>query len=106
MRLHRSLLLGLGLLVPMTARAQSSNSAPLPVRFSGYLQARETWQENAGLTASINRARLTASGSIVDGLTWRIQGEFRTGNVGTGRASVSLQDAVIRYAKPTWAVQA
>ena len=30
-------------------------------------------------------------------VTWRIQGEFRTGNVGTGRASVSLQDAYVRW---------
>jgi hypothetical protein len=106
MRLHRPLLLGLSLLVPITAHAQSPAPAPSPVRIGGYLQARETWQENVGLTASINRARLTASGSIVDGVTWRVQGEFRTGNVGTGRASVSLQDAVIRYAKGPWGIQA
>lgn len=106
MRLHRQLLVVFGFLVPISAHAQSSAPAAPPVRFSGYLQARETWQENAGLTASINRARLTASGSIVDGVTWRIQGEFRTGNVGTGRASVSLQDAFIRYARNTWALQA
>ena len=30
-------------------------------------------------------------------MTWRVQGEFRTGSVGTGRASVSLQDAYVRY---------
>ncbi|HEU4649704.1 MAG TPA: porin [Gemmatimonadales bacterium] len=106
MRLHRPFMLGLGLLAPATVRAQSSAPASPPVRFSGYLQARETWQQDVGLTASINRARLTASGAIVDGVTWRIQGEFRTGNVGTGRASVSLQDAFIRYAKDTWGVQA
>lgn len=106
MRLRRSLLLGLGLLAPTIARAQSSASALPSVRFSGYLQARETWQQDVGLTASINRARLTAGGAIVDGVTWRIQGEFRTGNVGTGRASVSLQDAFVRYARNTWAVQA
>lgn len=106
MRLHRPLLLGLGLLAPAAVHAQSSASASPSVRFSGYLQARETWQRDVGLTASINRARLTASGAIVDGVTWRIQGEFRTGNVGTGRASVSLQDAFIRYAKDNWGVQA
>jgi hypothetical protein len=106
MRLIRQLVLGLSLFLPLTARAQSSDPAPSPVRFNGYLQARETWQENVGLTASINRARLAASGSIVDGLTWRIQGEFRTGSVGTGRASVSLQDAFIRYTRPTLALQA
>ena len=81
-------------------------AAPSPVKLSGYLQAREVYQDNIGLTASINRARLSASGGIVEGVTWRVQGEFRTGSVGTGRASVSLQDAYIRYNPGTWAVQA
>jgi phosphate-selective porin len=73
---------------------------------SGYIQAREVYQNSIGLTSSINRARLTASGGIVQGVTWRVQGEFRTGSVGTGRASVSLQDAYIRYTPGSWAVQA
>jgi len=80
--------------------------APSPVKLSGYVQAREVYQNEVGLTGSINRARLTASGGIVEAVTWRVQGEFRTGSVGTGRASVSLQDAYIRYNPGTWAVQA
>ena len=80
--------------------------APSPVKLSGYIQAREVYQRNVGLTASINRARLSASGGIVQGVTWRVQGEFRTGSVGNGRASVALQDAYIRYNPGAWAVQA
>ncbi|MEA2724783.1 MAG: phosphate-selective porin OprO and OprP [Gemmatimonadales bacterium] len=80
--------------------------APSPVKLSGYIQAREVYQNNVGLTSSINRARLSASGGIAQGVIWRIQGEFRTGSVGTGRASVSLQDAYIRYNPGAWAVQA
>ncbi len=79
---------------------------PSPVKLSGYIQAREVYQSDVGLTGTINRARLSASGGIVQGVTWRVQGEFRTGSVGTGRASVSLQDAYIRYNPGTWAVQA
>ena len=79
---------------------------PCPVKLSGYIQAREVYQSEIGLTSSINRARLAASGGILEAVTWRIQGEFRTGSVGTGRASVSLQDAYIRYNPGTWAVQA
>lgn len=93
---------------PLTAQAPA-NTAPAAsptVRFTGYLQARETYQEGVGLTASINRARLTAYGTLVPSVTWRIQGEFRTGSVGTGRASVSLQDAFIRYTHTAWSVQA
>jgi hypothetical protein len=70
------------------------------------VQAREVYQSDIGLTGSINRARLSASGGIAQGVTWRVQGEFRTGSVGTGRASVALQDAYIRYNPGSWAVQA
>lgn len=79
--------------------------APSPVKLSGYIQAREIYQNEVGLTASINRARLSASGAVIEGVTWRVQGEFRTGSVGTGRASVSLQDAYLRYSPGSWAVQ-
>lgn len=78
--------------------AQASGAAPSPVKLSGYVQARETYQKGIGLNGSINRARLAASGSATGNITWRVQGEFRTGNVGTGRASVSLQDAYVRWA--------
>lgn len=76
------------------------------VRWSGYIQARETYRDGVGLTASINRARLSAAGSAAKDVTWRVQGEFRTGSVGTGRASVSLQDAYIRYRRGAAGVQA
>ncbi|MFL5402531.1 MAG: porin [Gemmatimonadales bacterium] len=84
--------------------AQSPPASPA-VKLSGYLQAREVYQRDVGLTSSINRARLAASGSVLEAVTWRIQGEFRTGSVGTGKASVSLQDAYLRYAPKLWALQ-
>ena len=68
--------LAFGLLVPGCLSAQSPSAGP-PVRFTGYLQARETYQHRVGLTASINRARLAAYGGVTPLLTWRIQGEFR-----------------------------
>jgi hypothetical protein len=84
--------------------AQTSSSPP-PVRLSGYIQGRGTFQDEIGFTGSINRARLTASGSVAGNMAWRIQGEFRTGNVGTGRASVSLQDAYVRWTRNSLGVQ-
>jgi len=87
---------------------QAPAPAPAPssgVKFSGYLQVRETAQENVGLTGSINRARLTASGGIATNFTWRIQGEFRTGNAGKS-ASVALTDGYIRWKKKDFGVQA
>jgi hypothetical protein len=77
-------------------RTPSAAAAPA-VRFTGYLQARETYRAGTGLSGSINRARLTAYGTAAKDLAWRVQGEFRTGSVGTGKASVSLQDAYLRY---------
>ena len=84
----------------------AAQSAALAVRWSGYLQARETYREGVGLTGSINRARLTAAGGGAKDVTWRVQGEFRTGSVGTGKASVSLQDAYIRYKPGAFGIQA
>jgi hypothetical protein len=49
---------------------------------------------------------LTATGGIATDFTWRIQGEFRTGNVGTGKASASLTDAYIRWKRNDLGIQA
>jgi phosphate-selective porin len=76
------------------------------VRLSGYLQARETYQAGAGLSSTVNRARLAATGSVPGDVTWRIQGEFRTGSAGNGRASVSLQDAYVRWTRRSLGIQA
>jgi hypothetical protein len=85
--------------------ATPAPSAP-SVRFTGYVQARETYRDAVGLTGSINRARLAAFGNATKDVTWRVQGEFRSGSVGTGKASVSLQDAYIRYKTGQFGVQA
>lgn len=103
---------GLLLLLAGPLASQHPAASPRPVtpssgvRLSGYLQARETWQKDIGLTGTINRARLTAAGGIATNFTWRIQGEFRTGNVGVGKASVSLQDAYIRWKRNDLGIQA
>ncbi len=92
---------------PVALVAQSPAAAPPPsVRLSGYVQGRETYQENLGLTSTINRARLAAAGGVSGNLSWRLQGEFRTGSVGSGKASVSLQDAYIRWSRNSVGVQA
>ncbi len=68
------------------------------------MQARETYQDEVGLTGSINRARLGAAGSVPGNVSWRVQGEFRTGSPGRG-ASVSLQDAYVRWTRKDLGVQ-
>lgn len=86
--------------------AQTSSGSPAPsVKLSGYIQGREVYQDNMGLTATLNRARLAAAGTVLGDVSWRIQGEFRTGSVGTGRASVALQDAYVRWAHQALGIQ-
>ncbi|MGH7497844.1 MAG: porin [Gemmatimonadales bacterium] len=87
-----------------TARAQAPDSPG--VKLGGYLQARGTYRDGVGLTGTLNRARLTATGNASRNVTFRIQGEFRTGSVGTGQASVSLTDGYIRYKPGAFGIQA
>jgi phosphate-selective porin len=97
----------LSLAAPAVAQQAAAPAPPSSsgVKFSGYIQARETYQDNAGLTATINRARLTASGGIATNFSWRIQGEFRTGSAGKS-ASVALTDGYIRWSKNEFGIQA
>jgi hypothetical protein len=62
--------------------AQGGQSTPPAMRWSGYIQARETYQDEVGLTGSVNRARLSAAGSVAGDVSWQVQGEFRTGSAG------------------------
>jgi phosphate-selective porin len=90
---------------PLAAQ-QAAAPAPTPaVKFSGYIQARETYQNDIGLTGSINRARLNMGGGIAHDFSWRISGEFRTGSPGKG-ASVALADGYIRWVRKSFGVQA
>src|SRR5689334_13398026 len=89
---------------PAPAHAPAPTQTP-SARISGYLQARETYRDGIGFIGSINRARVTVGGGVIKDVTWRVQGEFRTGSVGTGRASVSLQDAYIRYKPANLGIQ-
>ena len=98
-----ALLLSL-VLLPQAA-LQGQSSSPPSVKLGGYIQGRETYQDNVGLVGTINRARLTASGGVAGTVTWRVQGEFRTGNAGTGRASVSLADGYVRWTHNALGVQ-
>jgi phosphate-selective porin len=104
MRLSLFAWLALASLPPLQAQS-SSSSSPSAIKLSGYIQARETYQKNVGLTATINRARLAVSGSVLSRIQWKIQGEFRTGSPGTGNATVSLQDAYVRWSRSSAGVQ-
>jgi phosphate-selective porin len=93
-------------LIGSAVAAQQSAPAPSsPAKLGGYLQTRVVYQKDIGMTATINRARLQATGTIATDFSYKVQGEFHTGNVGTGKASVSLTDAYIRYSHQAFGVQ-
>ena len=92
------------LLLTASPLAAQGGQSPPSVRWSGYIQARETYQDEVGLTGSVNRARLSAAGSVAGNVSWRVQGEFRTGSAGRS-ASVSLQDAYVRWARKALGIQ-
>jgi hypothetical protein len=66
-------------------------------RVGGYLQARETYQSNVGLTASINRARVSVDGALPQHFSYRVLVEYEANGTATTAASVSLRDAYIRW---------
>lgn len=92
------------LLIPLALQAQQPASPATLVKISGYLQTRIVYQKDVGMTATLNRARLIASGTIATGFSYRLQAEFRTGSPGRG-ASVALTDAYIRYSHQGLGVQ-
>ena len=66
-------------------------------RVGGYLQARETYQSNVGVTGSLNRARLSMDGGLPQHFTYRLLVEYEANGTATTAASVSLRDAYIRW---------
>lgn len=105
-----SFLVGLSVVaVSASALSAQGTAAPAPApstpaKLGGYLQTRLAYTKNVGMTATINRARLQATGTIATGFSYKVQGEFRTGNAGRG-ASVSLTDAFIRWSRNSFGVQ-
>lgn len=95
----------IALMAPALAAQQAAAPPPSsPAKLGGYLQTRITYQSKVGMTATINRARLQATGTIATGFSYKVQGEFRTGNAGRN-ASVSLTDAFIRFSHQAAGVQ-
>ena len=86
------------LAIPSVALAQSPVPTP---RVGGYIQARETYQDGPGLTASLNRARLSVDGTVAGGFSYRVLVEYEVpATTGTAAAGVSLRDAYIRWTRP------
>src|SRR6185436_2518885 len=84
------------LATPAFAQTSAESARPVP-KLSGYVQVRETYRDGPGLTATINRARLGADGSVKPNLAYRVLVEFAalSGTAGT----VSLRDAYLRWSR-------
>lgn len=87
--------LGIALVVlPLFPRTLAAQYVP---RVGGYLQVRETYQSHVGLTASLNRARVSVEGSLPQHFSYRILVEYEANGTATTAASPSLRDAYIRW---------
>ncbi|HTC24489.1 MAG TPA: porin [Gemmatimonadales bacterium] len=101
--------LGVLPLPPVTLAAQAARdttAAKATIRVGGYIQARETYRSDTRLTATLNRARLSADGSLPAGFTYRVLVEYEAGGTATTAASVSLRDAYVRWTRQAFSVTA
>ena len=73
----------------------SAAAPPAAPKVSGYVQARETYQDGPGLTATINRARLAITGSVHPNFSYRAAVELAAPSGTT--ATPSLRDAYLRW---------
>ena len=94
------------LALPIAVAANAQTSALQPARLGGYVIARETWQKDAGLSASLYRARLGADGSLPNRFTYRVLVECESGGNARTAATVALRDAYIRWSRGPWALVA
>jgi len=76
------------------------------VKVGGYIQARETWRDDSKLTATLNRARIFAEGSLAAGFSYRIMAEYQSGGTAATAATVALRDAYIRWTRGDFSVTA
>ena len=92
---------------PLAAQAAPDSAASRPtIRVGGYIQARETYRADTKLTATLNRARVSADGGLTGGFSYRVLVEYQAGGTATTAASVSLRDAYIRWTRNAFSVTA
>jgi len=101
----------LGLVLAGRAGAQVADSAsaiapavaaapalvPAPPRIGGYLQAREFASDRAGLSAVLNRVRMSADGTLPQRFSYRALVEYEASAGVRAPATVSLREAIVRW---------
>jgi hypothetical protein len=88
-------------------KAPTSSGGGPTAKVGGYIQARETWQEDGNkLTGTLNRARAYVEGNLTAGFGYRLMAEYQAGGNASTAASVSLRDAYIRWTRNDFVVWA
>jgi hypothetical protein len=96
----RSALLAASLLATL---AGSTAAQIAPPCVGGFIQARETWQQPTRLSASVNRVRLIAEGSLPSRFSYRAMVSYEAG-VGRTPTGATLRDAYVRWNPAPWSV--
>jgi hypothetical protein len=97
---------------PADSSASTSTAAASPAptiappRLGGYIQVRETARQDVGLTATLNRARLSAEGALPASFTYRLLVEFEAVTSAGTPSAPSLREAAIRWRHAPWVVSA
>jgi hypothetical protein len=93
--------------LPALAPGQTASAPSYTPKVGGYIQARETYEDGPGLTATLNRARISVEGPMPEHFSYRIMAEFENPATTPGSsASVSLRDAYIRWSNGHWTASA
>jgi hypothetical protein len=77
---------------------------PAP-KVGGYVQFREVAQEKVGLTAFLNRARLSVDGPLLSGFSYRVLLEMEASAGRNAAATPSLREAYGRWARGSFGIQ-
>jgi Phosphate-selective porin O and P len=100
---------------PAAAADADSAAAPPPLtapsvvslpRVGGYIQLREIAQERVGLTAVLNRARVSVDGALPRRFSYRALLEMQASAGARVPATVSLREAIVRWSPTPFAVTA
>jgi len=103
--LSRALLLVVAM-VGLPSPSAAETPALIAPKLAGYVQVRETAQENGGLTATLNRARFSIDGTLPAKFGYRLLTELQASTGARTPAAVSLREAIVRWAPGAFAVTA
>ncbi len=87
----------------LAAPASVALAAP---RVGGYIQVREVAQERVGITATLNRARLSIDGALPARFSYRLLVELEASAGARSPSTPSLREGYVRWSAAPWAVTA